>query len=487
MTTASEHDDQSANPAPERATVSPPPPQTLQKATRPASASRETRALAAVGSEAASTQSQPPIGAVGRAEADAEVTTVREAMRATTPTTHTAPAPEAASAPSADPDATIIGQPLRPPTASRPRRSTLASITQPRPGAYGAGALPPEDAPTPTPELPAVVAPRREPAQPRKRTPLPSGPILSEVPDELDEWSVADQPTVMISPRSPQRQLPAYLETSGLTQWPPKPQAAPDVAPRHPPAAAVPPPDVAQRQPGEHPGAPAGPRFASPAGRLMPPTPPAGVPRAALPNPRMERFQELRRQRVDHSTERHMPQEGPQVADAVRQWWSDLRPGLARALNYQHEARASGTHPIPAYEPTATGRLGDAFGRLAASARELTERAQSAAGPTLKRLHDQAEQMAQALVEKVEGSQARQQEPLLGPGRLAIFFRQGVTVGQAQRLLAASQARPMRIIPRKHGFLALVRPGAESEVGERLRQHPYVRDVAYLTYDDQGA
>jgi hypothetical protein len=80
----------------------------------------------------------------------------------------------------------------------------------------------------------------------------------------------------------------------------------------------------------------------------------------------------------------------------------------------------------------------------------------------------------------------RQQAPLLGPGRIAIFFRHGVSVGQAQRLLAASSARPMRLIPRKHGILAQVMPGLEPEIGERLRQHPYVDDVLYMQYLDHG-
>lgn len=156
------------------------------------------------------------------------------------------------------------------------------------------------------------------------------------------------------------------------------------------------------------------------------------------------------------------------------------------ALTYQHEARASGAHPIPAHEPTAATRLGDAFGRLAATARDITERAQAAASPALKRLHNQAEHAAQALVDRIEGPAARQQAPLLGPGRIAIFFRQGVTVGQAQALLSASHARPIRLIPRKHGFLTLVTPGMEAEIGERLREHPYVRDVTYLEYDQYG-
>ena len=86
----------------------------------------------------------------------------------------------------------------------------------------------------------------------------------------------------------------------------------------------------------------------------------------------------------------------------------------------------------------------------------------------------------------MEAPLSRQQAPLLGPGRIAVFFKPGVTVGQAQSLLGASRARPIRLIPRKHGFLALVPPGAEAEICERLREHPYIRDVAYVEYDEYG-
>ena len=135
---------------------------------------------------------------------------------------------------------------------------------------------------------------------------------------------------------------------------------------------------------------------------------------------------------------------------------------------------------------TAVGRLGDAFGRLSNSARAITERTQAAVAPTLRRLHDQAEQRAQAIVERVEGGAARQQAPLLGPGRIAVFFHSGVSVSQAQATLGAQQARPIRLIPRKHGFLAVVRPGAEAETAERLRYDEHVRDVAYLEFDEFG-
>jgi len=52
--------------------------------------------------------------------------------------------------------------------------------------------------------------------------------------------------------------------------------------------------------------------------------------------------------------------------------------------------------------------------------------------------------------------------------------------------MTASAARPLRLIPRKHGFLARVRPGAEAATCDALRRHPYVRDVAYLEYDEYG-
>lgn len=322
-------------------------------------------------------------------------------------------------------------------------------------------------------------------------------PGVADEVDEADEWGLADQPTVYLSPRPRMKPRPEYLETGEGHSWPPRPAAATPPAgvprgqtplpasPRPPSMPVSPRRDLPQRPqfPTPQPPPQTG-RLASPSGRAMPGTPPAGVPRSALPDPRMERFQELRRQRSHHGDGERDEDDPRPVADVVRQWWNDLRPGLQGALHYQREARASGIHPIPAYVPQPGTRMGDAFGRLTQTARDLSERAQAAAGPTLKRLHNQAEQAAQALVERIEGSPVRQQQPLLGPGRLAVFFRSGVTVGQAQKLLAASQARPMRLIPRKHGFLAYVTPGLEAEIGERLRVHPYVRDVAYLEYPD---
>lgn len=332
--------------------------------------------------------------------------------------------------------------------------------------------------------------------------------IVDEVDPEI-EWAVADQPTIHLSPEELRALRPSFLDTGEQpSSWPPRPQEAAQTpyprsqAPTQPRSAPqFPPRSDAQGDPQDwRTGLPPRPqppfpldnlrrppalgeRLAAPDGRAVHPSPADG----ASPDYRMERFQELRRHRMAHEQGDAATDDVTPIADVVRQWWKDLRPGVGSALRFQREARASGTHPLPAYEPpTPTSRLGDAFGRLAASAREVTGRAQQATAPAFKRIHDQVEQAAQGIIQRFEGDAMRQQAPLLGPGRVAVFFRRGVTVGQAQRLLAASSARPMRLIPRKHGILAQVMPGRESEIGERLRQHPYVDDVVYMEYDERG-
>lgn len=415
-----------------------------------------------------------------------------------------------------DEAATVLRQSVRPeaPSSSRPRKNTLAmAITRPTrqeeqaadstpPSGFanqGVAASPPDAGAPSHPVVPAAspmpAPPIAPPAPAAEMNARASDEVEDEIEDEVDEWAVADQPTVYLSPRTrpSSRPNPTFLETGEGTAWPPRPARA---EPRSTPPRGSTPVQPIQRPspalrpaPRQEPLAPpraGSPRLVAPDGRVMPGTPPAGVPRAALPNPRMQRFQELHGRLEGSEGHELLHQEPRPVAEVVRRWWHDLLPGLEGALHYQREAKASGVHPIPAYAPEATSRLGDAFGRVAASARDLTERAQAAAAPTLKRLHAQAEQAAQAIVDKIEGSPARQQFPLLGPGRIAVFFKQGVTVGQAQKLLAASQARPIRLIPRKHGFLTLVPPGTEAEVAERLRVHPYVRDVAFLEYDEYG-
>jgi hypothetical protein len=424
------------------------------------------------------------------------------------PSTPAAISSDPPAAEAAEEGATALHTTARTPTPPEPRKNTLAAaITRP--------VLPTERAADETQEVPMthLTAPPDDSAAETRLAPAvlppasrvaPRDDLADEIADEVDEWTAADQPTVYLAPRALQRQRPRFLETGEQPFWPPRPAAAAP-APRPPaqrPPAQRPP---AQRPPAQRPPAPpAGPapgraparpgtpgpfgqrRLAAPDGRPMPGTPPSGIPRAALPDPRMQRFQELRQRRLATPAERRAVEGNRPVGEIVRRWWSDLLPGLQRALHHQREARASGVHPIPAYEVAPVARLGDAFGRLTASARGVTERAHAAVAPTLKRLHDQAEQGAQALVEKVEGSPTRQQAPLLGPGRIAVFFQAGVSVGTAQSVLAAAEARPIRLIPRKHGFLAFVPPGREAQTAKRLRASEHVRDVAYLEFDEYG-
>ena len=385
-----------------------------------------------------------------------------------------------------------MDEPMTEPAPPRPRYNTLAStFNRPRSSASDPG-------------LPSGRLTPPEPAMPAPQTPFtphmaaPTEPdafegFVDEVDESEDEWALADQPTVQWTPEQiaqMQRLKPDFLQTGEQPSWPPRPGSArvgPEAdASHHDWRSGLPP---RPRPPFPMHGAPrplpSEPRLAAPDGRIAPEPASASV-AGAIPDPRMQRFQELRGQRVAHDQGERASSDPAPMGEAVRQWWSDLRPGLQSALHYQREARASGMHPIPAYENATMSRLGDAFGRLAASARELTERAQQAAAPTIKRIYDQMEQAAQGIVSRFEGDTVRQQAPLLGPGRIAIFFRQGVSVGQAQRLLAASAARPMRLIPRKHGFLARVQPGKEAEVCERLRSHPYVSDVVYLEFNELG-
>jgi hypothetical protein len=393
-------------------------------------------------------------------------------------------------------EATAVATPVAAPVTA-PLSKEVASQVSASTGADEAnlGATKPRLAAVPPP---APAAPSLETSDPGATTqlPMPAAEFAprAEIMDEVDmEWTLADQPTLQMVPRppNPARPLrPAYLETGEQPVWPPRPTppSNPVVRPGDPSPTPLlsedrtptPIPRPATLRTAIRPPSTTG-RLPSPTGRQ-----PVVSSPAAYSNPRLRRFQELREQREAHTAGKHAPGDMPPVAQMVRQWWSDLLPGLQTALQYQHAARASGVYPIPAHEPTVAARLGDAFGRLTAAVRDLSERAQSAAGPKLNRLHDRAEHAAQVLVNRIEGPPERQQAPLLGPGRLAVFFRPGVTMRDAQQLLLTSRARPLRLIPRRHGFLALVPPGRESEVGGQLRVHPFVRDVVYLEYDEGG-
>jgi hypothetical protein len=411
---------------------------------------------------------------------------------------------ETVHAPRVEPAPTIprkntlaVAIPRRPPEAGDAGRDIPAAagtqVQHDEPRLVGASG----GRPQPDGRLPYV-----DPAEPLPATDDVDQMDEADVFDEVeadDEWSIADQPTIYLTPRP---QTPPRRVTPPLAEAPTAELPAPRIRRTLADATGMPRPSLGSRPNGPRsappasgtrrngpPSAPTGysrTRLASPEGEVISPAPPDGIEPAALPDPRLQRFQRLRERRLKRDAGGQDARDPRPVADVARQWWNDLAPGVRKGLSHQHEARASGVHPIPAYEPAPSSRLGDAFGRLAASARELGDRARAVAAPALKRIHAQTEQAAQALVHRIEGPAARQQAPLLGPGRIAVFFRQGVTVRQAHEALMDAHARPLRLIPRKHGFLAYVVPGSEAQVAATLRDHPHVDDVAYLEYDEFG-
>jgi hypothetical protein len=404
------------------------------------------------------------------------------------------PSPTPGSTPSSIPNSI-------PGVGPRPRKNTLANAIRPR-NSDEHRAIPayhPD-----SDELSGDFAADSGPWARLSREPM-GAYVEDEIPDETDgadDWSVVDQPTVQlvhqmlaaslpaahggVGPGAAQGVDPASVQpsvqpsvqrgqvTNERASWPSL--AAADAAAQQTPSSQQP-----KTTQSIHPDLLGGPRYAAPDGKLMQMTPPTGVPPVAA-NVRRERFQELRESRKAHEQGGRAPHDTPHVSEVVRTWWRDLLPGVQGGLRAQHEARASGTYAAPEYLATAVSWLGDVFGKVAVSTRELANRAQQNTAPTLKRWHQWAEQYAQGLIERLEGSPIQQQAPFLAPGRIAVLFRSGVSMAQAQRLLMNAQARPMRAIPNKHGFLALVRPGREADVAERLKLHPYVRDVIYMQY-----
>jgi hypothetical protein len=379
-----------------------------------------------------------------------------------------------------DPGATVSAAPVpssSPGSTSRPRKNTLAAAIRPRHGDERQSDERQSDERQSDEHaaLPAYHPDSDElPGDFASDLRGDAGDGILDETDADDEWALADQPTVMLGGQTPDAEKPNLPLAAERTNWPALKDAAQQTpGPRQPKTTRPVHPDVL-----------GGLRLASPDGAVMPVTPPKGTPRMPAANPRVERFQELRGKRKAHEHGERAPQDPQPVKEVVRTLWGDLRPGLARALHVQHEARESGAYPIPAYVATAVSRLGDVFGKVATSTRDLAMHAHHTAAPALRRWHDQAEVVAQRLIDKLDGGAVQQQAPFLGPGRIAVLFRSGVGVGQAQRLLETARAKPMRVIPRKHGFLALVPRGLEAQVAERLRQHPYVRDVIYMEYDD---
>ncbi|HEY7851129.1 MAG TPA: hypothetical protein VIC27_13750, partial [Ktedonobacterales bacterium] len=234
-------------------------------------------------------------------------------------------------APSLDGLDGIDDQPMTEPAPPR-RYNTLA-------GAFNRSRASASDplAPAPAPSGPLT------PPAPQMSDDDEYGDIVDEVDDD-DEWALADQPTVQWTPQQIQQMQelrPDFLQADEQAPWPPIPDYG-AVEPEsdtshHDWRTGLPP---RPRPPFPLYGAPRPPaggayRLAAPDGRVAP-EPPSASTAGAQPDPRMERFQELRQQRFAHGQDGERSNaEAQPVAEAVRQWWHDLRPNVQSALSYQ--------------------------------------------------------------------------------------------------------------------------------------------------------
>src|SRR5258706_3565599 len=121
-------------------------------------------------------------------------------------------------------DATAAKPTVRSQPISRPRRNTLAAAIR----------RPPEEPDIERVEAKSAPAAPQAP-QPRADVEIGAGDLPAGIADEVDEWSVADQPTVYLAPKpKPQpRSRTPFLETGESQTWPPRPAGA--TAPPSPP------------------------------------------------------------------------------------------------------------------------------------------------------------------------------------------------------------------------------------------------------------
>ncbi len=207
---------------------------------------------------------------------------------------------------------------------------------------------------------------------------------------------------------------------------------------------------------------------------------------------RDEELARLRRLRLEREAQGHaVAPESEQITSKLRQWWRDIRPGLDRVLGRSHRAGSRGARattyqtssqlPAVRMRPVTEGDI-PAVSRLSAAARTIGERAQTAAGPALAKLHTRAEHMAQQIVDRIDerlGGRPPLQHVLLGPGRMIVSFAPNVTIRDAQIIIASVQARSLRRLVGYNAYLVLVPPGREARYAERLHAYRQVTGVHF--------
>lgn len=204
-------------------------------------------------------------------------------------------------------------------------------------------------------------------------------------------------------------------------------------------------------------------------------------------------FATLRGQRLAKEEGRleRLPDE-PFVTDKLRQWWQDIQPGINRVLGRAHRgglrglrlATTQSTGALPQVSLSGIHEVAQATPRDPGTLQAIGKRAQSAASPALKKLHDRAEHMAQHLVDALDerlGAPPMQQV-LLGPGRMIVTFAPHVSIRIAQTIITSVQARSLRCLVGYNAYLIMIPPGREAVFAERL--HVY-REVTGIHFGPQ--
>lgn len=201
-------------------------------------------------------------------------------------------------------------------------------------------------------------------------------------------------------------------------------------------------------------------------------------------------FAQLRGQRLARDSQAHPVVTDPRpLTSQIRRLWDRVQPGLERVMGRAHRsgfyalgASASQTSTnLPAVRLRADDDA-PAIAPRSSAARAIGERASTAAVPALRRLHSRAEEAAQRLVEKIDaslGATPPMKHVLLGPGRMIIAFAPGISIRNAQIVIASVQARPLRRLVGYNAYLVLVPPGRESRYAERLHDYREVTGVHF--------
>lgn len=314
----------------------------------------------------------------------------------------------------------------------------------------------------------------------REARPEPAEPSSGEIP--------AEPPTILLDVESlrkaPPPAPPMRRPVSSPTERPPDRSSRPSSRPFAPPSRPLTLPSEPRPAPPERSDA-SWPRVPRPIA-VGP-----HVPGAQVTDPDGD-FARLRSERLSHKLP--PPDNEPHeiaLTGKLRQFWHTIKPGLDRVLGRSHRAGVRGyretnfhtSSSLPAVQlrPTDSDAT-PVITRLSQTAKQIGVQAREAALPALVQFHVRAEQAAQRLVDRIDarlGSTPPMQHVLLGPGRMVIAFAPGISIRNAQTIIAATHARALRRVVGYNAYLVLVPPGREARYAERFHNYREVTGVHF--------